>query len=80
VVHVAVLLFIIAAGAVKAKPSNLEPFAPFGARGVFSGAAYVYFTYTGFDAVATSAEEVRPRCGGFVRWHSEHRLSPLDSE
>ena len=53
----AVLLFIIAA--VKAKPSNLEPFAPFGARGVFSGAAYVYFTYTGFDAVATSAEEVR---------------------
>lgn len=58
-VHVAVLLFIIAAGAVKAKPSNLEPFAPFGARGVFSGAAYVYFTYTGFDAVATSAEEVR---------------------
>lgn len=58
VVHVAVLLFIIVAGAVKAKPSNLQPFAPFGARGVFSGAAYVYFTYTGFDAVATSAEEV----------------------
>jgi amino acid transporter len=62
VVHVAVLLFIIAAGAVKARPSNLEPFAPFGARGMFSGAAYVYFTYTGFDAVATSAEEVTPVC------------------
>lgn len=58
VIHVVVLVFIIAAGLVKAKPSNLAPFAPFGARGVFSGAAYVYFTYTGFDAVATSAEEV----------------------
>ncbi len=57
-VHLAVLAFIIIAGLAKAKPSNLQPFAPYGARGIFSGAAYVYFTYTGFDAVATSAEEV----------------------
>lgn len=58
-VHLAVLAFIIVAGLFKAKPSNLQPFAPYGTRGIFSGAAYVYFTYTGFDAVATSAEEVR---------------------
>ncbi len=61
-VHVAVLAFIIAAGLVKARPANLAPFAPHGARGIFSGAAYVYFTYTGFDAVATSAEEVGGYC------------------
>lgn len=60
-VHVAVLVFIIVAGLTRAKPANLRPFAPHGARGVFSGAAYVYFTFTGFDAVATSAEEVGPK-------------------
>lgn len=59
-VHVAVLVFIIVVGLTRAKPANLRPFAPHGARGVFSGAAYVYFTFTGFDAVATSAEEVGP--------------------
>ena len=59
-VHVAMLVFIIVAGLTRAKPANLRPFAPHGARGVFSGAAYVYFTFTGFDAVATSAEEVGP--------------------
>lgn len=58
-VHVAILLFIIAAGLVKAQPANLKPFAPYGGRGIFTGAAFVYFTFTGFDAVATSAEECR---------------------
>lgn len=63
IVHVAVLGFIIVAGLAKAQPANMRPFAPYGARGIFSGAAYVYFTFTGFDAVATSAEEVRVLTG-----------------
>ncbi len=66
VVHIAVLLFIIVAGLTRAKTSNLTPFAPHGARGIFSGAAYVYFTFTGFDAVATSAEEVLPPSADFL--------------
>ncbi len=30
-------------------------------RGIFDGASLVYFSYIGFDAVATAAEEVRRR-------------------
>ncbi|MEG0332557.1 MAG: amino acid permease, partial [Clostridium sp.] len=39
--------------------SNLTPFMPYGWDGVFAGAASVFFAYTGFDAVSTSAEEVK---------------------
>ncbi|XP_078437235.1 amino acid transporter 1 [Wolffia australiana] len=60
VLHVAVILFIVVAGLTKADPKNLTgDFAPFGARGVFSAAAVLFFAYVGFDAVATMAEETR---------------------
>ncbi len=42
-------------GLVKAKASNATPFLPFGARGAFNGASIVFFSYIGFDAVATAA-------------------------
>lgn len=41
------------------KPSNWQPFMPFGWNGVFQGAAIVFFAYIGFDSVSTAAEEVR---------------------
>ena len=61
VVHVAVVIFIIIAGLSQAKASNFTDggWAPFGVRGVWNGAALVFFSYIGFDAVATTAEEVR---------------------
>ncbi|WIA23368.1 hypothetical protein OEZ85_000131 [Tetradesmus obliquus] len=60
IVHIILVVFIIIAGLVKSKPSvNLQPFTPFGVRGIFNGAAIVFFSYIGFDAVATSAEEVK---------------------
>jgi APA family basic amino acid/polyamine antiporter len=34
-------------------------FFPFGAAGVFNGAAAVYLSYIGYDAVSTMAEEVK---------------------
>jgi len=34
-------------------------FAPFGMRGIFNAAAIVYFSYIGYDAVSTTAEEVK---------------------
>jgi len=38
---------------------NWEVFAPFGVGGVFKGAATIVFAYIGFDAVSTTAEEVK---------------------
>eukprot|EP00884_Botryococcus_braunii_P001078 jgi/Botrbrau1/10971/Bobra.0383s0025.1 len=37
---------------------NLRPFFPMGLRGTFSAASVVFFSYVGFDTVATFAEEV----------------------
>ncbi|CAL9105743.1 unnamed protein product [Musa textilis] len=56
---VAVIGFIIVAGFIHADPANLAPFFPNGAKGVFEAAAVVYWAYTGFDMVATMAEETR---------------------
>jgi APA family basic amino acid/polyamine antiporter len=41
------------------KPENWTPFAPNGAKGIFTGAAIVFFAYIGFDAVSTTAEEAK---------------------
>lgn len=58
-VNTLVILFIIIAGLINANPSNLTPFLPYGVKGVFRAAAVVYFAYTGFDAIATMAEETK---------------------
>lgn len=41
--------------------ANMSPFIPkeFGYRGVFHAASVVFFSYLGFDTVATAAEEVK---------------------
>lgn len=69
VLHIGFILFIIVAGFVKGDTRNLTQaadavssesgFAPMGIRGIFNGAAIVYFSYIGFDAVSTTAEEVK---------------------
>ncbi|XP_002973649.2 cationic amino acid transporter 6, chloroplastic [Selaginella moellendorffii] len=67
VAHVLFILFIIVAGFVKGDvknfttpghPSSEGGFFPYGVRGVLNGAAIVYFSYIGYDAVSTLAEEV----------------------
>ncbi len=40
------------------KQENWVPFSPFGWAGVVEGASLIFFAYVGFDAVATTAEEV----------------------
>lgn len=54
-----IIVFIIIVGFINAKTENLSPFTPNGASGVFSAAAVVYWSYTGFDMVATMAEETK---------------------
>lgn len=67
--HILFLVFIIVVGFYRGEWKNFtEPadpvhhpggFFPFGASGVFNGAAMVYLSYIGYDAVSTMAEEVR---------------------
>lgn len=39
--------------------TNFEPFAPLGTPGIIGAAASIVFSYVGFDAVSTAAEETR---------------------
>ena len=67
VVKVAVVLLVIAAGALYVKTANWHPFIPdntgsfgqFGWSGIFRGAVVIFFAYIGFDAVSTAAQEAR---------------------
>ena len=54
-----VILVLIVSGFVKANPANMTPFAPNGVRGIFNGASFVFFSFIGFDAVATLSEETK---------------------
>ncbi|XP_054776864.1 cationic amino acid transporter 5-like [Prosopis cineraria] len=54
-----VIIFVIVLGFSHANTSNLSPFLPYGIEGVFKAAAVVYFGYTGFENVATMAEETK---------------------
>ena len=52
----AILVFIFGA-ARTVNTANWHPFMPNGFSGVLTGGAIVFFTYIGFDAVSTAAEE-----------------------
>jgi len=58
-IKLAVIILFVGVGVFYIKPANWNPFMPFGVKGVFAGAASVFFAYTGFDAVSTCAEEVK---------------------
>lgn len=66
--HILFIVFVIVVGFWKGEWKNFtEPgdpihpsgFFPYGVSGVFNGAAMVYLSYIGYDAVSTMAEEVR---------------------
>ena len=58
-IKLAIVFFFIIIGSRHINPANWHPFAPFGVSGIINGAGLVFFAYIGFDAVSTSAEEVR---------------------
>ncbi|KAL1542279.1 Cationic amino acid transporter 7, chloroplastic [Salvia divinorum] len=68
VLHILFIVFVIVVGFWRGdlknftepgNPENAGGFFPFGASGVFNGAAMVYLSYIGYDAVSTMAEEVK---------------------
>ena len=66
-VKVAVVLLVIAAGALFVHSANWHPLIPantgkfgqYGWSGILRGAAVIFFAYIGFDAVSTAAQESR---------------------
>jgi APA family basic amino acid/polyamine antiporter len=56
---VLILLFFVAFGLGFFRPVNLTPFVPEGSIGILSGAALIFFAYTGFARVTIVAEEVK---------------------
>lgn len=64
ILKIAVILFFIGVGIFLVQPSNWTEvstggFAPNGLRGISAGAAIIFFSYIGFDAVSTAAEEAK---------------------
>ncbi len=67
VIKVAVVLAVIALGALFVEARHFSPFIPantgsfgeYGWSGVLRGAAVIFFAYIGFDAVSTAAQEAR---------------------
>lgn len=57
IIKLSIIVLFIVLVATHIDPANYHPFMPFGLKGVFSGAAIVFFSYLGFDAIANSAEE-----------------------
>jgi APA family basic amino acid/polyamine antiporter len=58
-IKVAILGFFVFVSVAFIRPENWHPFAPNGAAGIGAGAAVIFFSYIGFDAVSTCAEETK---------------------
>lgn len=56
-IKVFIILLFIFLGVRHIQPSNYVPLFPFGWKGVAAGASTIFFSYIGFDAISTSAEE-----------------------
>jgi APA family basic amino acid/polyamine antiporter len=64
ILKVAIILFFVAVGLTLIRPANWTTpetggFAPNGFAGISAGAAIIFFSYIGFDATSTAAEEAK---------------------
>ncbi len=59
ILKMAIILLVMIAGCFYVNTSNWTPFLPNGIGGVLTGTSAVFFSYIGFDAISTTAEECR---------------------
>ncbi len=58
-IKILILVLFVWVGFKYVRPEHFVPFIPNGWAGVQAGAALIFFSYIGFDAVSTAAEETR---------------------
>ena len=58
-IKIVIILLFIGLGISHINISNYKPFNPYGWKGIFAGTATIFFSYIGFDAISTSAEEAK---------------------
>lgn len=59
ILKMSVIVLVVIAGAFYVNTDNWTPFLPNGMGGVLAGTSAVFFSYIGFDAISTTAEECR---------------------
>jgi APA family basic amino acid/polyamine antiporter len=58
-IKVSILIFIIVVGMSFFDEGNFDPLLPYGSWGLVAGAGLIFFAFIGFEAVCTTAEEVK---------------------
>ncbi|MBB1099359.1 amino acid permease [Limosilactobacillus sp. WF-MT5-A] len=58
-VKIFIIILFIVVSVQHINPVNWHPFLPYGYKGIFTGASAVFFSFLGFDALATSAEDAK---------------------
>ncbi|WP_297428299.1 amino acid permease [Clostridium sp.] len=56
-VKIAIIIIFVVLGVGHINTANYTPFAPFGFGGIFAATATIFFSFIGFDAISTAAEE-----------------------
>jgi APA family basic amino acid/polyamine antiporter len=56
-VKIAIIIIFVVLGVGHIDTANYTPFAPFGFGGIFAATATIFFSFIGFDAISTAAEE-----------------------
>ncbi|AAK81219.1 APA family basic amino acid/polyamine antiporter [Clostridium acetobutylicum] len=58
-VKICIIALFVFLGITHVKVTNYHPFVPYGVNGIMSAAAIIFFSFIGFDAIATTAEETK---------------------
>lgn len=59
IIKLTVIFLFIIVSVKHIRPAHWHPFFPYGGHGIMVGASTVFFTFLGFDALATSAEDAK---------------------
>ena len=57
VIKISIIILFIFLGVSHINPANYHPFAPKGFGGIFAATSIIFFSFIGFDAISTAAEE-----------------------